>query len=68
MTRAQLDGVRMPRSSALVLSDAPVPASDVVVTPRIGITKAVDHPLRFHIRDSPWISGRLPSRQQKGRP
>jgi len=26
------------------------------VTPRIGITRAADWPLRFLIEDSPWVS------------
>jgi 3-methyladenine DNA glycosylase Mpg len=26
------------------------------VTPRIGITKAANWPLRFHVAGSPWIS------------
>lgn len=29
---------------------------DIMVTPRIGITRAVDWPLRFLIKDSPWVS------------
>jgi len=28
----------------------------IIVTPRIGITRAVDWPLRFLIKDSPWVS------------
>jgi 3-methyladenine DNA glycosylase Mpg len=33
-----------------------VPDSDVVVTPRIGITKCADWPLRYLIADSPYVS------------
>jgi 3-methyladenine DNA glycosylase Mpg len=29
---------------------------DIIVTPRIGITRAADWPLRFLIKDSPWVS------------
>ncbi len=28
----------------------------IIVTPRIGITRAADWPLRFLIKDSPWVS------------
>jgi DNA-3-methyladenine glycosylase len=33
---------------------------DIVAGPRIGITKAADWPLRFCIRDNPWLSRRHP--------
>lgn len=53
-----LDGARLPDSEVIV-----TPARDrhpvgVAVSPRIGITKAADWPLRFVIAGSPWISGR----------
>ena len=35
-----------------------LPKRDVVVTPRIGITKAADWPLRFCVRDSIFLSRR----------
>ncbi len=28
----------------------------VAASPRVGITRAVDWPLRFYVRDSPWLS------------
>jgi DNA-3-methyladenine glycosylase len=43
-----------------VVAGDPVPDSDVVVTPRIGITRAADWPLRYFIRDNPFVS-RTPS-------
>jgi DNA-3-methyladenine glycosylase len=29
---------------------------DIAVGPRVGISRAVDWPLRFRVRDSPWVS------------
>ena len=29
----------------------------IVAGPRIGITQATDWPLRFYLKDSPWVSG-----------
>ncbi len=34
----------------------PVPAADVVVTPRIGITQCADWPLRWLVRDNNYVS------------
>jgi len=34
----------------------PVSDEDVVITPRIGITRAADWPLRFFVRDDPFVS------------
>lgn len=33
-----------------------VPDGDVVITPRIGITKCADWPLRYFVRDNPFVS------------
>ncbi len=35
-----------------------VPDRDVVVSPRIGVTQCADWPLRWFVRDNPYISGR----------
>jgi DNA-3-methyladenine glycosylase len=56
ITRA-LDGRPMPKSAARVLDSPPLRPEEIVATPRIGISRAADWPLRFHIRGSLWVSG-----------
>ena len=65
MTSAE-NGMLM-ESSAVVLGEGePVPGTLVLATPRIGITKAAELPLRFVIRDSVWLSRRGPRPGQTG--
>ncbi|HWV56578.1 MAG TPA: DNA-3-methyladenine glycosylase [Longimicrobiales bacterium] len=51
-----LDGHPLDRPPLIVAAGDPVPDADVVVGPRIGITRAVDWPLRFHVRGSAFVS------------
>jgi DNA-3-methyladenine glycosylase len=55
LTRAQ-DGARLDRGPLRILRGIEVPDEDVVVSPRIGIRKAADWPLRFHIRGNRFVS------------
>jgi DNA-3-methyladenine glycosylase len=51
----ELDGQPMRRSTVRARAGH---LADIrkIATPRIGITKAVDWPLRFHLAGSPWTS------------
>ena len=55
ITRA-LDGALMPRSTVSVLAGGLRRDERVQVTPRIGITKAAEWPLRFTVAGSEWVS------------
>jgi DNA-3-methyladenine glycosylase len=58
-----LDGKRMAGSSVLVRRPARSEERQIAITPRIGITKAIDWPLRFCLAGSSWTS-RSPLKQQ----
>jgi DNA-3-methyladenine glycosylase len=51
-----LDDTRMAQSSVIVRHPTAWEQPQVTVAPRIGITKAADWPLRFHVAGSPWTS------------
>jgi DNA-3-methyladenine glycosylase len=44
------------RAPLVIRRGQPVDDADVVVTPRIGITEAADWPLRWFVRDNPFVS------------
>jgi DNA-3-methyladenine glycosylase len=56
-----LDGLSMKAGPVVVLRAEPIEPAAVSATPRIGITKAMDWPLRYHVAGSPWTS-----RKEKG--
>jgi DNA-3-methyladenine glycosylase len=56
ITRAQ-NGADMTRGSLVVHEPAEARAWEIRVTPRIGITKCTDLPLRFLIRGNRFVSG-----------
>jgi DNA-3-methyladenine glycosylase len=51
-----LDGHDLGQPPLRILVGGALPAGDVVAGPRVGITRAVDWPLRFCVRGSPWLS------------
>lgn len=52
------DGLPLRRSDLTIHVGTAVPDRDVLVTPRIGITKAADWPLRWIVAPSPFVSAR----------
>jgi DNA-3-methyladenine glycosylase len=51
-----LNGVPLQRQPLVIREGQQVAASDIEATPRIGITRAADWPLRYIIRGNPYVS------------
>ncbi len=51
-----MTGTSLRDGPVVLRTGAPVADDDVVVTPRIGITRAADWPLRYYVRDDPYVS------------
>jgi DNA-3-methyladenine glycosylase len=56
----KLDGHSLAAAPLWIAEGVRVSKKDIVAGPRIGITKAAHWPLRFCIRDCPWLSRRHP--------
>ena len=52
----RLSGLPLDRLPLIVRPFEPVSDADVVVSTRIGLTKAADWPQRYYIRDNRWVS------------
>ena len=51
-----MSGASLRAGPIVIRAGTAVPDSDVVVTPRIGITQAAEWPLRYLVRDDPYVS------------
>lgn len=64
ITRARDNGSDLTsRRSSLWIGDDGFRAKNILVTPRIGISKAVEQPLRYIVADNPFVSGTRASRR-----
>ena len=60
----QQNGVPLHRPPLTITRGISYPDDAIVTGPRIGITKAADWPLRWHVADSPYVSVRERARGQ----
>jgi DNA-3-methyladenine glycosylase len=51
-----MSGKPLRKPPIIIRAGEPVPDADVEVTPRIGITRAAEWPLRYFVRDDPFVS------------
>ncbi|HVJ08490.1 MAG TPA: DNA-3-methyladenine glycosylase [Acidisarcina sp.] len=64
ITRASHNGVDLTSpASPLQIVDDDFRAGEIVATPRIGIRKAVEHPLRFYLAGNAFVSGKVSGRR-----
>lgn len=52
----RINGLPLQRHPVVIRAGQSVAEPDVVITPRIGITQAADWPLRYFVRDNPFVS------------
>jgi len=57
----EMSGASLRTGPIVIREGSDVPDDDVVVTPRIGITRAAEWPLRYLVRDDPYVSATPPS-------
>ena len=61
-----MDGTSLRDGPITIRAGKSIPDDDVVVTPRIGIVKAAEWPLRYFVRDDPFVS-KTPAHFERGR-
>ncbi|MGH7470538.1 MAG: DNA-3-methyladenine glycosylase [Longimicrobiales bacterium] len=52
----ELDGHDLRKSPLFLMPDSVIAEDEIVCGPRIGITRALDWPLRFRVSGNPWVS------------
>jgi DNA-3-methyladenine glycosylase len=53
-----LSGTRLGQTLSLRPPSAPADPTLIAAGPRIGVSKAIDHPWRFYLKDNPFVSGK----------
>jgi len=51
-----LNGVSLQRGVLRIVAGSKPKREEIMTGPRIGIAQAADWPLRFYLKDSPWVS------------
>jgi len=51
-----LNGVSLQRGVLRIVEGSSPRRGEIMTGPRIGIRQAADWPLRFYLKDSPWVS------------
>lgn len=60
-----MNGISLQQGPLVIREGSSIADDHVVTGPRIGITKAAEWPLRFYVRDNPWVSGVRPRRREQ---